>query len=77
MRKQTIRQDAAQERRAMGLRRGAVRKGQPASRNDHIHLFSTEANARRIREAVQQLDEGRGVRMTFEELCGRAGLGEV
>jgi hypothetical protein len=77
MRKQTVRADAPQERRAMGLRWAVVRKNHPVSRNDHIHLFSTEANARRIREAVQQLDEGRGCRMTFEELRERVGRGEV
>ena len=74
MRKQMIRQDAPQERRAMGLRRGVVRKNHPVSRNDHIHLFSTENNARRIREALQQIEEGRVHRMTIDELCARVGM---
>lgn len=40
MRKQTNRFGPSQVGRAMGLRRGA--EARPVSRNDHIHLFSTE-----------------------------------
>jgi hypothetical protein len=46
------------------------------SRNDHIHLFSTEANARRLREALQQVDEGRVRWMPVEELCARVRMSE-
>lgn len=57
----------------MGLRWGAVRRYTPSSRNDHIHLFSTESNARRIREALEELDAGGGYRITIEELFERFG----
>ncbi len=57
----------------MGLRWGAVRRHPPSSRNDHIHLFSTENNARRIREALDELDAGGGHRITVEELFERFG----
>lgn len=61
----------------MGLRWGSVRRLPPASRNDHIHLFSTENNARRLREAIRQADEGRLHHVTLEELSARYGLGEI
>lgn len=59
----------------MGLRWGAVRRNLPASRNDHIHLFSTENNARHLRESIRQADEGLVHRVTVEELSTRYGLG--
>jgi len=58
----------------MGLRWGAVRRRTPSSRNDHIHLFSTANNARRLREALRQVEEGRVHRMSLEEICARFGL---
>jgi hypothetical protein len=76
MSKQTNRFGPSPARRAMGLRRGAARKPTPMSRNDHIHLFSTEANARRLREALQQVDEGRVHWMPVEELCARVRMSE-
>ncbi len=57
----------------MGLRWGAVRRHSPSSREDHIHLFSTENNARRIREALDELDAGGGHRIAVEELFKRFG----
>jgi hypothetical protein len=65
------------ERRTMGLRWGAVRSHHPSGRNDHIHLFSTESNARRIREALEELDAGGGHRITLEELLARFGSDTV
>ncbi len=62
------------KKQTMGLRRGVVRRPLPVTRNDHIHLFSTENNARRIREALQQLDEGCGCWITFEDLRERVDL---
>lgn len=61
----------------MGLRWGSTRRPAPPSRNDHIHLFSTENNARRIREALRELDQGRGHRMTLEAFGERFGGGEI
>jgi hypothetical protein len=77
MAKQTIHPGPSQERRTLGLRWGAVRRLPPTSRNDHIHLFSTENNARRLREAIRQADEGRLTPTTVEELAARYGLGEL
>lgn len=77
MRKQTTHSDPPQERRTMGLRWGAVRRNTPTSRNDHIHLFSSENNARRLRESIRQADEGLVRRVTVEELSARYGLGEI
>jgi hypothetical protein len=77
MRKQTIHSAPPQERRSMGLRWGVVRRYPPSSRNDHIHLFSTENNARRIREALEELDAGGGHRIPLEGLWVRFGLGGV
>ena len=74
MRKQTIHTGPPQERRTMGLRRGAVRRYTPPSRNDHIHLFSTENNARHMREALRQVEEGRVYRVSLDEICARFGL---
>ncbi len=59
----------------MGLRWGAVRRHSPSSREDHIHLFSTENNARYMREAFRQVGEGRLHRMSLDEVCARFGLG--
>jgi len=58
----------------MGLRWGAVRRYVPSSRNDHIHLFSTRNNARRVRDALEELDAGGGHRMRLDELWVRDGL---
>ena len=77
MAKQTIHPGPSQERRTLGLRWGAVRRLPPTSRNDHIHLFSTENNARRLRDALKEVEAGGGHRMSIEELCARFGLGEV
>jgi hypothetical protein len=77
MRKQTIHSGPPQERRTLGLRWGAVRRHTPSSRNDHIHLFSTENNARHMREAFRQVDEGRLHRMSLEQIRVRFGLGEL
>jgi hypothetical protein len=49
----------------------------PASRDDHIHLFSTENNARRLRESIRQADAGLVRPVTVEELSARYGLGEA
>lgn len=54
-----------------------MRRHTPASRNDHIHLFSTENNARRIHEALEELGAGGGHRMSLEEICARFGPGGV
>ncbi len=75
MKQQPIRLRPARVRQ-MGLRRAPLRKPAVPPRNDHIYLFSTENNARRIREALQQFEEGRGVLMTEEEFVARYGLGE-
>jgi hypothetical protein len=77
MRKQTIQADPTQECRTMGLRWGAVRRRTLVSRNDHVHLFSTENNARRIREALEELGVGGGHRMSLEEICAQFGPGGV
>ncbi len=61
----------------MGLRWAVVRRHTPVSRNDHIHLFSTENNARRLRESVRQADEGLVRPLAVEELSARYGLGEI
>ena len=61
----------------MGLRWGTVRKPDPTSRNDHIYLFSTENNARHLRAALKQADEGHLHHVTLEELGARYGLGEL
>ena len=45
------------------------------SRNDHIHLFSSPANARRLMQAYENALEGRGRVMTIEELRAEVGLG--
>lgn len=55
-------------RRPFGLR---VR---PPSRNDHIHLFSSPENARRLMEAYEDALAGRGRVMTLDELRAEAGL---
>lgn len=77
MRKQTIHSGPAPDRRMMGLRWGTVRRQTPSSRNDHIHLFSTDNNARHMREAFRQVEEGRLHRMSLDEICARFGLGGV
>jgi hypothetical protein len=77
MRKQTVHTGLPPERRTMGLRWGAVRRRTLVSRNDHIHLFSTENNARHLGEALRQVEEGRVYRMSLEEICARFGLGEL
>ena len=66
-----------QERRTHSLRWGAVRRLPPPSRNDHIHLFSTENNACRLREALRQADEGRVHWITVDEICERFGLSDL
>jgi hypothetical protein len=71
MRKHTIHSGPPPERRTMGLRWGAVRRHHPSSRNDHIHLFSTENNARRMREAFRRVDERRLFRTSLDEICAR------
>jgi hypothetical protein len=55
-------------RRPFGLR---VRR---PSRNDHIHLFSSPENARRLMEAYEEVVSGRGRVMTLEELRAEVGL---
>ena len=46
----------------------------PLSRHDHIYLFSSPANARRLREAIDDSKAGRGRVMTIEELRREVGL---
>ncbi|HEV3049949.1 MAG TPA: hypothetical protein VGX50_06560 [Longimicrobium sp.] len=46
----------------------------PPSRHDHIYLFSSPANARRLREAIDDSKAGRGRVMTIEELRREVGL---
>ena len=76
MAKQTIHPALPQERRTLGLRWGSVRRLSPSSRNDHIHLFSTENNARRLRESLRQAEEGHVHWVSVDELCARLGLGD-
>ena len=47
-----------------------------ASRNDHLHLFSSPANAGRLRSAMQKSLSGEGKPFTPEELRAELGLGE-
>jgi hypothetical protein len=63
--------------RQMGLRRAPLRKPAVPPRNDHVHLFSTEASSRRLLAAMRAADEGRYHRITLEELCARYGLNEA
>jgi hypothetical protein len=46
------------------------------SRNDHIYLFSSPANAGRLMEAYEDALAGRGRVMTLDELRAEAGLEE-
>ena len=77
MAKQSTPSTSPAERRTLGLRWGTVRRPPHTSRNDHIHLFSTENNARRLREAIRQADEGHIQHLTMEELCVRYRVGEL
>ncbi|HEX6370310.1 MAG TPA: hypothetical protein VF006_15425 [Longimicrobium sp.] len=54
--------------RSFGLR---VR---PPSRNDHIYLFSSPENARRLMDAYDEVVSGRGRVMTLDELRAEVGL---
>jgi hypothetical protein len=44
------------------------------SRNDHIYLFSSSENARRLMEAYDDAVAGRGRVMTLDELRAEVGL---
>jgi hypothetical protein len=46
----------------------------PPSRHDHIYLFSSPENARRLREAIDGAKAGRGRVITIEELRRELGL---
>lgn len=46
------------------------------SRHDHIYLFSSPENARRLREAIDNAKAGRGRVMTVEELRREVGLAD-
>jgi hypothetical protein len=48
----------------------------PPSRNDHIYLFNSPENARRLMEAYENALAGRGRVMTLEELRAEVGLGQ-
>lgn len=61
------------------LARGGVepRPG-TSSRNDHIHLFSSPANAARLRKAIDRSVAGTGfLTFTMEELRKELGLEET
>jgi hypothetical protein len=60
---------ATRERSILPLLRrlGSIRHHHPVSRDTTAHLLSSPENARRLREAIQRLDEGKGHRMTAEE----------
>jgi hypothetical protein len=51
------------------LMRESRSRRRAASRNDHIHLFSSPVNAARLREAIENSRSGRNmISMTMEEL---------
>ena len=63
------------EKERGGLVRAAFKRlMRPPSRNDHIYLFSSPENARRLMEAYQDALAGRGRVMTIEELRREVGL---
>lgn len=64
----------------LAIKRGALAhrpfglRVRPPSRNDHIYLFSSPENARRLMEAYEEVVSGRGRVMTLEELRAEVGL---
>lgn len=60
----------------MLVRAAFKRLMRPPARNDHIHLFSSPENARRLREAYADALANRGVTCSgVNELRRLAGLG--
>lgn len=65
----------------LSMKRGALAhrpfglRLRPPSRNDHIYLFSSPENARRLMDAYEEVVSGRGRVMTRDQLRAEAGLG--
>jgi hypothetical protein len=55
-------------------RRPISPRSRAPSRNDHLYLFSSPENARRLMEAYEDALAGRGRVMTLEELRAEVGL---
>lgn len=51
------------------------RRRPPPERNDTEYLLSSPENARILREAIREMDEGRGRRVTMAELEAMFGGG--
>jgi antitoxin YefM len=62
--------------RKNGKRVAVIDAGEHESLIETAYLLSFPANARRLLEAIEQADRGKGTIMTIEELRRTVGLGE-
>ncbi len=60
------------------LRKGGRSLGKlrrlPEYRDDTAYLMSSQENVRRLNAAIRELNEGKGIPTTFEEIRARLGL---